>query len=94
MELPKYHAVVRTVSDGDPQQPVLGKLDLSNWDKQHWRRGLFAIKDLIFKKQETNDDKIKIDMPVDDKQAKGLDIIFDAEAEDETSIEESFFDIM
>lgn len=34
MELPKYHAVVRVVMDGEPQQPVLGKLELSKWDKK------------------------------------------------------------
>ncbi|MGB3979565.1 MAG: type IV secretion system DNA-binding domain-containing protein, partial [Tepidanaerobacteraceae bacterium] len=73
MELPRYHAVVRTVVDGQPQQPVLGKLELSNWDRQR-RKKKPARKDLT--------GKLEIDMPTSDLQDKKLDIIFDEQTEE------------
>ena len=85
MELPRYHAVVRTVVDGQPQQPVLGKLELSNWDRQR-RKKKPARKDLT--------GKLEIDMPTSDLQDKKLDIIFDEQTEENVDIEESFFDVM
>jgi len=87
MELPRYHAVVRTVVDGQPQQPVLGKLELSNWDRQR-RKKKPARKDLT--------GKLEIDMPTSDLQDKKLDIIFDEQTEENIDIdlEESFFDVM
>ena len=84
MELPRYHAVVRTVVDGQPQQPVLGKLELSNWDRQR-RKKKPARKDLT--------GKLEIDMPTSDLQDKKLDIIFDEQTEENID-EESFFDVM
>ena len=84
MELPRYHAVVRTVVDGQPQQPVLGKLELSNWDRQR-RKKKPARKDLT--------GKLEIDMPTSDLQDKKLDIIFDEQTEENVDIEESFFDV-
>ena len=85
MELPRYHAVVRTVVDGQPQQPVLGKLELSNWDRQR-RKKKPARKDLT--------GKLEIDMPTSDLQDKKLDIIFDEQTEENVDIEESFFDVV
>ena len=85
MELPRYHAVVRTVVDGQPQQPVLGKLELSNWDRQRKKRKP-ARKDLT--------GKLEIDMPTSDLQDKKLDIIFDEQTEENVDIEESFFDVV
>ena len=85
MELPRYHAVVRTVVDGQPQQPVLGKLELSNWDRQR-RKKKPARKDLT--------GKLEIDMPTSDLQDKKLDIIFDEQTEENIDLEESFFDVM
>ena len=85
MELPRYHAVVRTVVDGQPQQPVLGKLELSNWDRQR-RKKKPARKDLT--------GKLEIDMPTSDLQDKKLDIIFDEQTEENIDSEESFFDVM
>ena len=85
MELPRYHAVVRTVVDGQPQQPVLGKLELSNWDRQR-RKKKPARKDLT--------GKLEIDMPTSDLQDKKLDIIFDEQTEENIDLEETFFDVM
>lgn len=97
MELPEYHAVVKTISSGRPQQPVLGKLELSNWDKRHWKRiwrRISGVKDFVLKKHAKND-KIEVDVPESGTDTRKLDIVFDEDAEeDASSTEDSFFDVM
>jgi len=62
-ELPKYHAVVRIVRDGEPQPPVLGRLELSNWDKN---KG----------KVKEKKDKVEIKLSDSGAQQGRLEIIF------------------
>ncbi len=97
IELPKYHAIVRIVSNGQPQQPVLGKLELSNWDSRRSRTAAGAgsialqkLKKYADKSKKHNEGsssaKLEIkDMPEGGKGKDGktekIEIIFDDEAD-------------
>jgi len=70
-----------------PQQPVLGKLELSNWDKRRWKKNVFVKRKII-------NDTIDIDIPISDARAGKLDIIFDEDVEDDSGIKDNFFDVM
>ncbi len=84
MELPRYHAVVRVVSDGEPQQPVLGKLELSKWDRDKNKRK---------KSRETD---ITVDIPKSDAGSNGIVIKIDNQMEgknrEDVSDGRGFFD--
>jgi hypothetical protein len=84
MELPKYHAVVRVVMDGEPQQPVLGKLELSKWDRDKNKRK---------KSRETD---ITVDIPKSDAGSNGIVIKIDNQMEgknrEDVSDSRGFFD--
>jgi hypothetical protein len=72
MELPKYHAIVRIVMDGEPQQPVLGKLELSKWDKKRNAA-----------KKRKNTGNLEIEVPESRLESNKIDIKIDAQAEEE-----------
>jgi hypothetical protein len=95
LELPKYHAVVRIVSQGEPLQPVLGSLDLSEWDKERWRKDGPNIKTMFSRKRKDKKGEIAVKIPTSYTSQNGLDIVFDRDIKEETSStnEDDFFNI-
>jgi len=83
MELPKYHAVVRIVRDGEPQPPVLGKLELSKWDRN---KGFY--------REEKSKKGIEVKLPEIEKRDKEkIEVIFgpDVKSEGNDDENEGFF---
>lgn len=82
-ELPKYHAVVRIVRDGEPQPPVLGKLELSKWDRSK-----------NFYREEKGNKSIEVKLPEMEKRDKEkIKVIFgpDVKSEGNDDENEGFF---
>lgn len=82
-ELPKYHAVVRIVRDGEPQPPVLGKLELSKWDRSK-----------NFYREEKGNKSIEVKLPEKEKRDKEkIKVIFgpDVKSEGNDDENEGFF---
>ncbi|KXG74588.1 hypothetical protein AN618_22350 [Fervidicola ferrireducens] len=83
MELPKFHAVVRIVRDGEPQPPVLGKLELSKWDRS---KNLY--------REEKSNKGIEVKLPEMEKRHKEkIEVIFgpDVKSEGNDDENEGFF---
>jgi hypothetical protein len=89
MELPKYHAVVRVVMDGEPQQPVLGKLELSKWDKKrNMAKGRKNTGNLKIEVPKSETESSKINIKIDVKINERVEVTKDQESDNN-----DFFDI-